>query len=175
MQDKWCSLHPRVTKPSKSTKHLAHWTVLYHLKQHFQARGWSSTNSALIETGQKLLWRNRLGKAKKLFHNLTEWSIGDIKKVWPRFASKFSGNSEEIWNFFPSLIFFFFCIRLQVLHLCVEFFTDPAVSSNLPSTETAVELTADYWQNCVWNSRSLSAQAIPKVSSLSSEIGLPFE
>ena len=80
-------------------------TVLYHLKQHFQASGWSS-NSASIETGQKVHWRNRLGKAKKLFHNLTEWSTWAIKKVWPRFALKNSGNSEQIWNFLPSLIFF---------------------------------------------------------------------
>ena len=27
-----------------------------------------------------------LERPKQLFHNLTEWSIGDLKKVWPRFA-----------------------------------------------------------------------------------------
>ena len=31
----------------------AHLTVLYHFMQHFQVSGWSS-NSALMETGQKV-------------------------------------------------------------------------------------------------------------------------
>ena len=44
------------------------WTIL---KQHFQVSGWSS-NSASMETGQKAHRRNRLVKAKKLFHNLNE-------------------------------------------------------------------------------------------------------
>ena len=54
------------------------------LKQQFQASGRSS-NLALMD--KKYIEEIGLERLNKLFHNLTEWSIGaTIKKVWLRFA-----------------------------------------------------------------------------------------
>ena len=48
-----------------------------------------------------------LERPSNLFYNLTEWSIGVIKKVWPRFALK---NFRKFWTnmeFFPPASHFF--------------------------------------------------------------------
>ena len=47
---------------SQGNKTIQKYQTLNHFKQHFQANGWSS-NSASMETGQKVHWINRLGKA----------------------------------------------------------------------------------------------------------------
>ena len=67
-----------------------------------------------METGQKLHWRNRLGKAKKkLFHNLTESR---------RFDHDLLRNFQEILNkygiVFPSLIFFA-SVFMYVVQKCI--------------------------------------------------------